>query len=197
MLKTLLLYVFLFAAAPAYASMFFEPLVGYGKGTLKYSEVQGSTIEDEASPPVYLSPIVGARFGYFVDYVYITADVRYGIFNVQDASTNSSPYITTMAISLGWDWNLPIRTYFNFDIRSEFDYGSVNYSGSGQRFGIGYYLNLDTLLSVEFASASASYEYTSNNVTYNRDINYNYTMLVLSFPIEFIYPQTSWKNKVR
>lgn len=66
-------------------------------------------------------------------------------------------------------------------------------SGGGSRFAIGYYLNIETLLSLEFVKTALGGEFGSLDI----DATYSTTLVTFSFPIEFIYPQTKWKDKVR
>lgn len=64
-------------------------------------------------------------------------------------------------------------------------------SGSGKRFALGYYLSLNALLSLEIVSHKLSDDNSGIDVTATQ------TLITFSFPIEFVYPQTSWKDKVR
>ena len=175
----------------SFANMYFEPLVGYGLGSSSLSIEGASTTSISSSS--YVSPSVGFKFGYFVEYVYAVLDLRYSILNITQTSSGSSPGLTNIGLSVGWDWNLPIRTFIGIDLRASTTIAETNLSGTGTRFGIGYYLNLDTLLSLEFAKSKSTGTSGSTDV----EASISYTMITFSFPFEFNYPETSWKDKVR
>lgn len=187
MIKASLIFIILLVSSLSQASMYFEPTVGYGKGSAKVST------SSELSADTYVSPSVGFKFGYFVDYVYLVADVRYSIINVMELPTSSSQTHTNIGVGVAWDWNLPIRTYLALDLNTNANIEGSNLRGSGTRFGLGYYLSLNTLLSVEFVST----KFTGETEVVDVEATYSTTMITFSFPIEFIYPQTSWKDKVR
>ena len=164
--------------------MYFEPVVGYGTGSYKNSSGGGTTDS-------VVSPSVGFKFGYFVRYVYLVADARYTIINAKESVAEGSPALTSYGVGIGWDWNLPIRTFFGLDINSSMTVQDSKISGSGKRFALGYYLSLNALLSLEIVSHKLSDDNSGIDVTATQ------TLITFSFPIEFVYPQTSWKDKVR
>ncbi|MCB0355760.1 MAG: hypothetical protein KDD40_02075 [Bdellovibrionales bacterium] len=174
-----------FCSQNIFASMYFEPVAGYGKGTSDLNTAKANT---------YISPSVGFKFGYFVRYVYLVGDIRYSVLNITEESSDSSPGVTSYGIGVGWDWNIPIRTFIGFDLKASTSINGNSFSGSGQRIGIGYYLSLNTLLSIEFVSQKMTFETSSSTEI---DFNNSQTLLTFSFPVEFMYPQTSWKDKVR
>lgn len=167
--------------------MYFEPIVGYGKGSTSLSATT------DGSYSTYTSPSVGFKFGYFVDYVYVVTDFRYSIVNLSGLPAGSSQAQTNIGIGLGWDWNIPIRTFLGLDLRVSSNVFGTTLSGGGSRYAIGYYLNMDTLLSLEFIRAALGGDAGSLEI----DASYTTTLVTLSFPIEFLYPQTKWKDKVR
>ncbi len=191
MLRCLLFFILFFASSLSLGSLYFEPIVGYGKGSANTTVLSGGTTA--SSNEVYVSPSLGFKFGYFAEYVYLALDARYSMVNFMGGSSNSSPALTNMGLSLGWDWNLPIRTFFGFDFRADSNIYKARTTGVGQRIGIGYYLNLKTLVSLEFVNFKTS----GTAGTADIEVGGSYTLLTFSFPIEFTYPETSWKDKVR
>ena len=187
MFRASLIFCILLISNSVFASMYFEPVVGYGFGSSKISTTSTSSAD------AYLSPSVGFKFGYFVKYVYVVTDFRYSILNIKESPSESSPALTNMGLGIGWDWNIPIRTFIGIDFRASTTISDNSLSGSAQRFALGYYLDLDTLLSLEFISSKMSADVSGTDI----EFTYSQTMVTFSFPIEFMYPQTSWKDKVR
>lgn len=185
------IFLLFFHSSVTMASMYFEPVVGYGLGTAK-TTVQ-STTTSSSNETAYISPSIGFKFGYHVDYVYVILDARYSIINIADASIGASPSMTNLGVAVGWDWNLPIRTFIGFDIKADSLILGERTTGTGQRLGIGYYLNLNTLMSLEFVT----FKTTGSAGSVDLEMTSSYSLLTFSFPLDFTYPETSWKDKVR
>ncbi len=174
-----------------FASMYFEPIVGYGNGTANITVESTSTTT--TSSKSFIAPAIGFKFGYFVKYVYLVMDARYSLQSLGEATTGSTAPLTNLGVAIGWDWDIPIRTFFGMDTKADTTINGTSAPGTGSRIGLGYYINLETLVSLEFVTSKSTTTIGTSDVS----ASYSHTMVTFSFPFEFIYPETSWKDKIR
>ena len=181
-------------AISAKAELFFEPYLGFGSGSMETSTTTGSsTTATKFSGDASIGPAVGGKVGFFYDYLYLALDMQYSLFSVEGLSTNSTYSLTRTGLGIGFDINLPLRIYYSLDTSVTLKSPNATIETSGSRFSIGYYLDLNAILSLVFATASGS----STTATGAVDASLNSVMLTFSFPMEYLYPEASWKERTR
>ncbi len=181
-MRLLFISLFCLFSSLAQAEMFFEPTVGYGNGS--YTAGSGSTSLDYST---FVGPSVGAKFGVFYDYLYLVADIQYSLVNAKTLTVGSSIPIYQAGFGIGIDLNIPIRLFYSMDTNSRVMAAGGSIAASGSRMSIGYYLDFNIIVGLQLSSVSGDGD----------DASFNMKMITFSFPLEFIYPQTSWKEKTR
>ncbi len=194
-LRLLQLVIILCLPASSWAVGYFEPNISYSQGS--YGIKATSTVDDTLSTQ---GLTLGARFGGVYDYLYLVLDAKATFMNfAKGDSTFFTDDDTSVFISagagIGVDWNIPIRTTLTMDLNNSVSPFDVDFSASGYRAIVSYYFNPDFLINFEYQAM----DQTANSELSGSTVETEQTLTVISvgisFPFEFTYPQTSWKNK--
>jgi len=175
----------------ARAELYLEPYIGYGTSRVS---VSNQTSQLSILKTAYVGPALGAKFGFFYDYLYLTFDFQTTFYNVSDQNSDSHLGSSNFGFGIGWDWNIPIRTFFTLDTTATLKTSTGSISGTGSRIGLSYYLDINTIISLIMQSSKGSVTDATNGTT---DMSLSTTMITFSFPLEFVYPRVSWKERAR
>ena len=193
-LKLLITLILVFGwISSAQAELYFEPYIGYGYGTIKENSTTSGSTSNTYDSSTIIWPSLSAKFGFFYDYIYLVADGRYSVIHTKEQTTESSIPLVNMGVGIGIDFNIPIRLFYILDTSANITVNDRATKATGSRLSIGYYINLEALISVEMMNATASIENGSTTI----ESKISGALLTVSFPFEFLYPRTSWKEKAR
>ncbi len=175
-MKTLLIFL-LCLPVVSWARTIFEPSLSLNNGGYAGRITGSNTIADGTEVSTsYTNFSGGFRYGITREYIHVTAVVDgYLLMNSNDQNIDTNmEFQGNVGIGLGYEWNIPLRTYVVLGLPfSSFEL-SYFYSES---FLVGMKL---TRMEMEFAGT---------------EVAYNSYGLTVSFPIEFEYPTYWWRKR--
>lgn len=187
-----LLIILLWLPSFSFAKTIFEPSLGLGVGSLS-DTISGSDSLTTGTQveATYSALNAGFRYGITRRYIHVTAAVDAYIINVSGLSASNTAgavdvsgvgtdtqFETNIGIGIGYEWNIPLRTYII--IGSPFSSLEISYFFSDS-FLLGF--KMTRMAELDLAGA---------------DVDVNTFGLALTFPIEFNYPdhwfrKTDWE----
>jgi hypothetical protein len=152
------------------ARTIFEPNVSLNGGALDRTVNGVGTVKAD-----YTSLQGGLRYGITREYIHVTVLAEgYYLNTSSDQLTTDAKFKTNLGIGVGYEWNIPIRTYITLGF--PFSSAEVSYYYSEKMtIGLRY-----TQLKVEVGSSK---------------LDVNTFGVAVSFPIEFDYPNYWWRKK--
>ena len=165
--------ILLFFPQVLLAKTIFEPSVSLGRGVFKGQVASvNSNTEFEAS---YTTLAAGVRYGITREYIHVTA-VADGYYVKTDSSAiaSNSDFQGNLGIGIGYEWNIPLRTYVILGVPTS----SVEMS---------YYFNETFMVGLRYNRMSVKIDTT--------DVNIDAIGVAVSFPFEFSYPSHWWRKK--
>ncbi len=173
-MKYILSFLLLFPSF-SFAKTIFEPALGLTTGAFK-GEIPANTITPagETVSVNYTSLAFGARYGITRRYIHVTGVVEGHLINMgSDATDGSTDLQMNYGVGIGYEWNIPLRTYLTVGL--PFSSVEVSYYFS-ETFLVGLRYNR---LKMEFGGVN---------------LNVNTFGVAVNFPIEFDYPNHWWRK---
>jgi hypothetical protein len=168
----------------AHAEVLVEPSLGLGYGSSSAS-ISNLNYNQSAT-----APSGGLKLGYFTDYVFLGLDTQISYLIM---SGQSQP-LYTAGFGLGFTADyVPLRYYAAIDLINVTQYQGSSLSSFGFRAGIGYYVNEDMMVNLEYQIVS----FSNQNASYSNTDNFRAFFVMLSFPMMFDYPSTPWRERYR
>jgi hypothetical protein len=157
----------LFTAATAHAGFYIEPFLGYEMGDSDGDDVTGTA--------------VGARIGMS------TLGFAYGVeYNMTSLTVDSTPEqdadLTDLGVFVSYEFPILFRVFATYSLKSTFELGSSELTGTGVRFGVGYTGLPFIVINVEKFTRTYD-EVTSNGVTTDADLEGDSTVVSISLPL--------------
>ena len=176
-----LIFILLLLPGFSFAKTIFEPNLGLTTGSFN-GNLTGSinsTLANSNVEATYTSLNAGFRYGITREYIHVTAIAEGYITQISGLNEPTSTVEEStetqfnLGLGIGYEWNIPLRTYVII---------GFPYSG----------LELSYFISNSFL---VGFKYTRLDIGFaDVDINVNTYGLTVSFPIEFDYPH-NWFRK--
>lgn len=166
-----------------FAKTIFEPNLGVLSGGFDGAISGSSSVTNGTQVKAsYNSLVAGVRYGITRRYIHVTGVADVYLTNVSGAEVAG---ITTaedegfetnfnLGIGIGYEWNIPIRTYI-----------IVGFPNSGLE--VSYYWSETFLIGLKYNRLEADFA--------GATLNANTFGLVINFPIEFDYPSNWWRKR--
>ncbi len=173
-MKYILVFLF-FVPNFSFAKTIFEPSLGLTTGQFKGSFPGSSSLQASDISVDYTTMSIGARYGITRRYIHVTGILEGNLIKMgNDAGLDSNMDLQmNYGIGIGYEWNIPLRTYVT--IGFPFSGVELSYYYS-ETFLIGLKYNR---MKMEFAGV---------------DLNVNTFGVAVNFPIEFSYPNHWWRK---
>ena len=168
-----------------------EPSFSLGTGSLSAEVDAGDstlfTGNDQQVNAEFTTGSLGVRYGVVRDYIHVTGVLEghfiTGSASSADVTTGSNPqevevesdFVTNIGVGIGWEWNIPLRTYL-----------IIGFPFMGAE--IDYFFSENILIGFRF-----------NRMTFDfggPDVGFNTFSATVSIPIEFDYPSNWWRKKI-
>lgn len=186
-MKILLVLPILFFTQTSFAKTIFEPTLSLGSATgaaTVKTELLGSTTADGGGSLASF----GFRYGITRDYIHLTGILE-GMYFLPGDSDMKANFTGFVGLGLGWEWNIPIRTYL-ITGAIEFD---TDYMASGVE--LSYFISEKMWLGVRYLQYKAGVSSNISGASVEADVQANFVSVILSYPFEFNYPD-HWFRKV-
>ncbi|OFZ19437.1 MAG: hypothetical protein A2Z20_05165 [Bdellovibrionales bacterium RBG_16_40_8] len=159
---------------------FFEPNIG-----VSWAEAK---VDDSNKTSNSVGPSGGFLFGSRYDWVYLYLNATASFFTSTDTSNSFYQYL--YGIGFGWDLNIPVRMLFGIERGIVGGSGSDSLKGNGFRGSLSFPLGKSYFLDLQYHYI----DYSESIVNEDVKASVAQYLLSLSFPIEFFYPEKSWRQ---
>lgn len=193
----------LFVSQGAWATTIFEPSVSLGSGGGSITTTNATTSTNTNASVQTFTGAVGFKYGIAREYMHVTgileghfvggtegnASSTTGSTTTSVASATQSNFLGFGGFGFGYEWNIPLRTYFivgAFDFDTDFLSGGVELS---------YYISDSTWLGLRFINQKSQIVQRIGTTDTQAEMSLNRVSLTLSFPIEFSYPNHWFRKK--
>ena len=175
MKATLILLIFIPSIVSA--KTIFEPSLSLNNGGFSGKISGSNTISDGTEiNATYSTFSTGIRYGITRRYVHVTGILEGYLVNLStDQNVNTDlQFKTNIGLGIGYEWNIPLRTYVI--LGSPF---------SGVEFS--YYFSESLMVGLKYSKMKFEFA--------GADLSVNTYGVAVSFPIEFDYPDHWWRKK--
>lgn len=180
-----------FSSHNIFAKTIVEPSLSLGMGSIS-TKIQNATNipNDTQINASYTTLSGGVRYGITRDYIHVTGIVDGYLVNMgkatqtidgtatdfapEDGIKTGSTFKANIGLGIGYEWNIPLRTY----VIIGFPFSSAEVS---------YYWNESMLVGLKYTRMEMDFGGT--------DLAINNFGVAVSFPIEFDYPSHWWRKK--
>lgn len=180
-MKTLVFLIFFIASSVGHTIALIEPSLSLGQAS-------GDSIANSTNQTLEGSATVanfGLRYGVARKYVHLT-----GIFegNFIQSDGQDMQFVPMAGVGLGWEWNLPLRTYIIMAA-----YGLTD-DQAGMGAELSYEFSKNFWVGLRFMQVRGVVREVRNNAEVDATLKLDNIALTMSFPFEFNYPETWFKE---
>ena len=173
-----IIFILILLPSSLYAATIFEPSLSVGRGSFS-GDISGVSLSGVEANYTTLS--AGLRYGITREYIHVTAVADAYYVNLDSSDIESEmTFQGNLGIGLGYEWNIPLRTYVIIGVPTS----SIEVS---------YYFSESMILGLRYNRMSVEVGNPGSSAT--ADVNINAFGLTVSFPFEFDYPGYWWRKK--